>query len=178
MFFPPDRATRTSSIVPVTISASTGVTSIWQFRRMRMPPRLSRLNVLSAGSRDQNILNRSGDNLRIDWGYFHLAVPKNEDATTVIAPHPAADFVATGMLPESDSIGMPQPANRTTPHLAAVFDLGAVSAAPVKRHLLLAYTEGYAIQFFQRNLRPYWQRNDMPVEELLDVSEDQYSALD
>jgi hypothetical protein len=138
----------------------------------------SRLNVLSAGSRDQNILNRSGDNLRIDWGYFHLAVPKNEDATTVIAPHPAADFVATGMLAESDSIDMPQPAGRLCPHLAVVFDLGAVSAAPVKRHLLLAYTEGYAIQFFQRNLRPYWQRNDMPVEELLDVSEDQYSALD
>lgn len=33
------------------------------------------LNVLSVGSRDQKILNRSGDDLRIDWGYFRLAVP-------------------------------------------------------------------------------------------------------
>jgi hypothetical protein len=50
----------------------------------------SRLNVLSVGSRDQNILNRSGDNLRIDWGYFHLAVPKDENSTTAIAPNPDA----------------------------------------------------------------------------------------
>ena len=31
--------------------------------------------VLSVGSRDQRILNRAGDDLRIDWGYFHLSMP-------------------------------------------------------------------------------------------------------
>ena len=36
------------------------------------------LNVLNVGSQEQRPLNRSGDNLRIDWGYFHLAVPENE----------------------------------------------------------------------------------------------------
>ena len=140
--------------------------------------RTSRLEVLSTGSREQDILNRSGDNLRIDWGYFHLAVPKDENAITVITPHAASDFAATGKLAESDSIDMPQPAGRFCPHLAVVFDLGTVSGDPVNRHVLLAYTEGYAIQWLQRNLRPYWQRNDMSVEELLDVSEEQYSALD
>jgi glutaminase A-like protein/uncharacterized protein DUF5127/uncharacterized protein DUF4964 len=138
----------------------------------------SRLNVLSVGSRDQSILNRSGDPIRIDWGYFHLAVPKDEEATTVIASHPSADFAATGKLAESDSIDMPQPAGRTCPHLAVMFDLGSVSANPVQRHLLVAYTEGYAIQFFQRNLRPYWQRNEMSVNELLDTAEEQYAALE
>lgn len=138
----------------------------------------SRLNVLSVGSRDQSILNRSGDPIRIDWGYFGLAVPKEEDATAVIAPHPSADFAETGKLPESDSIGMPQPAGRLCPHLAVAFDLGSVSSEPVQRHVLVAYTEGYAIQFLQRNLRPYWERNEMPVEELLDEAEEQYAALD
>lgn len=138
----------------------------------------SRLNVLSVGSRDQNILNRSGDQIRADWGYFHLAVPKDENATTVIAPNPLTGFATTGKLAESDSIGMPQPAGRFCPHLAVAFDLGSVSANPVQRHVLVAYTEGYAIQYLQRNLRPYWQRNDMPVEELLDEAAEQYSALD
>ena len=138
----------------------------------------SRLNVLSVGSRDQNILNRSGDAVRIDWGYFHLAVPKDEDATTVIAPHPSADFAATGKLAEGDSIDMPQPAGRNCPHLAVTFDFGSVSANPVQRHLLVAYTEGYAIQFFERNLRPYWQRNEMSVNDLLDTAEAQYAALE
>ena len=138
----------------------------------------AKLNVLSAGSRDQNLLNRSGDNLRIDWGYFRLAVPKNEEAHLVIAPHSAADFVANGKLAASDSLSMPQAPARECPHLAVMFDLGSVSAEPVERHLLVAYTEDYAIQYLRRNLRPYWQRNDMPVEELLDKAEEQYAALD
>ena len=33
---------------------------------------------ISVGSRDQSVLNRSGDDLRIDWGYFHLWVPTSE----------------------------------------------------------------------------------------------------
>ncbi len=35
--------------------------------------RADNLTVLSVGSRDQRVLNRPGDDLRIDWGYFHLA---------------------------------------------------------------------------------------------------------
>jgi hypothetical protein len=138
----------------------------------------SRLNVLSAGAGDQRVLNRSGDRVRIDWGYFHLAIPKDEQASTAIAPQTMAGFASSGKLNESDSIGMPQAAGRSCPHLAVVFDLGSVGAEQVERHVLVAYTEGYAIQFLQRNLRPYWQRNEMPVETLLDSAADQYSALE
>jgi hypothetical protein len=138
----------------------------------------SRLNVLSAGSRDQSLLNRTGDNLRIDWGYFRLGVPKDEGATEVVAPHPTADFALTGKLPMSDSMGMPEAASRTAPHLAVVLDLGSVNTQPVNRHILVAYTEGYAIQYLERNLRPYWERKDMAVEDLLDLAEQQYSDLD
>ena len=136
------------------------------------------LDVLSVGSRDQNLLNRSGDNLRIDWGYFHLAIPKSERATAAITPHPEETFAASGNTAASDSIGMPQPANRSSPHLAAVLDFGSVGSELATRHLLLSYTEGYAIQYLQRNLRPYWQRDNMPTEEMLDTAEAQYAALD
>jgi len=136
------------------------------------------LNVLSVGSRDQNLLNRSGDNLRIDWGYFHLVVPKDEAATTAIASSTANSFVDYGKLPESDSIGMPQAAESSSPHLAAVLDFGSVGTQAITRHLLVSYTEGYAIQYLERNLRPYWQRNNMPVEEMLDSAEKEYVDLD
>jgi len=139
----------------------------------------ARLNVLSVGSRDQSVLNRSGDDLRIDWGYFHLGIPKGESSTTTaITPHPAAAFRASGKLSASDSIGMPEAAGRAAPHLAAALDFGSVASEPATRHLVVSYTEGYAIQYLQRNLRPYWQRNNMPEEEMLDSAEEQYSALE
>jgi hypothetical protein len=138
----------------------------------------SLLNVLSVGTRDQNILNRSGDDLRIDWGYFHLAAPKDESSVTVITPDAVTDFANTGRISASDSIGMPQPAMPESPHLAAVLNFGSIGVHSVTRHLLVSDTEGYAIQYLQRNLLPYWQRNGMTVEELLDLAERQYSALD
>jgi hypothetical protein len=136
------------------------------------------LDVLSVGSQDQKILNRSGDNLRIDWGYFRLAVPRDENHSSSITPHPAQTFASTGQLPISDTMDIPETANRSASHLATIFDLGSVTAQPVTRHLLVAYTESYAIQYLQRNLRPYWQRNNMPVEEMLDKAESQYSDLE
>jgi Domain of unknown function (DUF4965)/Domain of unknown function (DUF1793)/Domain of unknown function (DUF5127)/Domain of unknown function (DUF4964) len=138
----------------------------------------STLHVLSVGSRDQNILNRSGDNLRIDWGYFHLAVPKDEDSTTGILSRPARAFAEDGKLAASDWMGMPHAASWEGPHLAATLSFGSVGAEPVTRHLLVSYTEDFAIQYLERNLRPYWQRNKMPVEEMLDTAEAQYPTLE
>ena len=136
------------------------------------------LNVLSVGSRDQKILNRSGDNIRIDWGYFHLAVPKSEEAQSVMALRSVDAFARTGKLAASDIIAMPRPVDRSAPHLAVVLDLGSVSSQPVSRHVLVSYTDDYGIQYLQRNLRPYWQRNNMPVEEMLDAAEREYAQLD
>lgn len=138
----------------------------------------AKLNVLSVGSRDQNVLNRSGDNLRIDWGYFHLAIPKDESASTSVASDAIQSFVEDGKLPLSDSIGMPQTASDGSPHLAAVLDFGSVGEQPVARHLLVSYTDGFAIQYLERNLRSYWQRNKLSVEEMLDTAEEQYASLE
>jgi hypothetical protein len=136
------------------------------------------LKVLSVGSQEQSILNRSGDNLRIDWGYFHLAIPKDENAATVITSDSFRYFATGGKLPASDAMIMPRSAGFGSPHLAAALDLGAVGTQAVTRHLLVSYTEDYAIQYLQRNLRSYWQRNHMPVEEMLDQAEAQYATLD
>ncbi|MDW5264891.1 MULTISPECIES: glutaminase family protein [Acidobacteriaceae] len=135
-------------------------------------------NVLSVGSRDQNVLNRSGDDLRIDWGYFHLVVPKDEQATTAIAARARQDFATTGQLPAADDMDIPMRADRKAAHLDAVLSFGKVAAEPVSRHLLVSYTQNYEIQYLQRNLRPYWQRNNEPVSQMLDEAEQQYASLE
>jgi len=72
---------------------------------------------------------------------------------------------------------MPRMPRDHAAHLAAAFSLGSVSATPVTRHLLLAYTEEYAIEYLGRKLRPYWQHNNTTVQQMLADAESQYAAL-
>mgnify|MGYP001312275398 CR=1 FL=1 len=116
------------------------------------------MEVLRAGTVDQQVLARSGDNLRIDWGYVYLAAPAQKGLRTRITSARARDeFVSSGTLGDADELDVP-PASRYHPVLAAAFDLGSVSAEPVSRHVMLAYDDLFSLQYFQRNLRPWWRR--------------------
>ena len=126
------------------------------------------LTVLSVGSRDQRVLNRPGDNLRIDWGYFHLAVPDEANAQLSESAEAIDSFVTNGELPAADDLDMPRMPRDGAAHLAVVLPLGNVAQTPVTRHVLLAYTEDYAIEYLGRKLRPYWQRNGQTVQDMLD----------
>lgn len=136
------------------------------------------LQVLSVGTKEQAVLNRSGDDLRIDWGYFHLAVPNDEAAQTSISVHPADAFAESGKLPVADAMDGVETSDRFAPHLAAALTLGPVGAQQVSRHVIVSYTESYAIQLMKQNLRPYWQRNGKPVSTMLDQAESQYASLE
>jgi Domain of unknown function (DUF4965)/Domain of unknown function (DUF1793)/Domain of unknown function (DUF5127) len=48
----------------------------------------------------------------------------------------------------------------------------------VTRHVLLAYTEGYAIEYLGRKLRPYWQRDGMNEADMLAKAESEYVSLE
>ena len=136
------------------------------------------LTVLNTGSRDQQVLNRPGDDLRIDWGYFHLAVPDGEGAQTALAADALESFEKTGSLPEADDMDMPLMPREGAAHPAVVLPFGKLSSTAVSRHVLLAYTEEYAIEYLGRKLRPYWQRNGMTVQQMLVEAEHQYEPLE
>lgn len=139
--------------------------------------RANGLTVLNVGSRDQQVLNRAGDDLRIDWGYFHIAVPDNANAQLVASRDAVHEFVQTGAIPTADQMNMPREPRDGAADLAVMLPLGAVTA-PVSRHVLLAYTEDYPIEYLGRKLRPYWQRNGESVPEMLADAEHDYASLD
>jgi len=129
--------------------------------------RLGEMEVLRAGTVDQPVLARSGDNLRIDWGYVYLAAPAQQGLRTRIANAGArAEFLSSGVLSDADELDIPL-ASRYHPVLAASFDLGPVAAETVSCHLMLAYDDLFSLQYFQRNLRPWWRRNGDGAVELL-----------
>ena len=86
------------------------------------------LDELHLGSRDQRVLNRSGDDLRIDWGYFRLCVPREASAETALVPNAVGNFLAKGSLPANDDAAMPQTPRDHAAHAAVMFPLGNVGA--------------------------------------------------
>ena len=136
------------------------------------------LTVLNVGSRDQRVLNRPGDDLRIDWGYFHLAAPDAVGAQLVLAEDALHSFAANGVLPNEDDMDMPKMPRDGAAELAVLLSFGKVGSQAVSRHVLLAYTDDYAVEYLGRNLRPYWQRNGLTVEQMLSQAETQFPALE
>ena len=122
--------------------------------------KFGRLTALKMGSRQQPILAKSGDNLRIDWGYLYVAALAKVSVRQVISSaHSAQEqFVANGTLASTDDLRMPRAADDDRLVMAFAFDLGKVGAEPVSRHLLLAYDDLYSIEYFHHRLRPYWRR--------------------
>jgi hypothetical protein len=141
-------------------------------------PAMPGLEVLRAGSVDQAMLGRKGDDLRIDWGHVYVAAPRSEARSTVGPDQKCAQtFVESGALPDPIDPRMPRPAGDETPVLAFVLDLGKVGALAVSRHLILAYDDEYSITYFRRKLRPYWRRDGAGVDELLRRAEADFEGL-
>jgi hypothetical protein len=141
--------------------------------------RVGDLDVLRIGSNEQPVLQKAGDNLRIDWGWADLAVPQQPD--TSLATIGFKEFrqnLETGTLSNSDDLDMPRTPRVDLPLLAVRFDLGQVSATPVSRRVMLAYDDREAIEYFHRRLQDYWRRNHMTMGQMLLAAEQQESSLD
>jgi hypothetical protein len=137
------------------------------------------LTALRLGSEAQPVLQKRGDDLRIDWGHLFVAAPQSEVKASIIAPAAACQqaFAEMGGLPRQDDTRMPRPAGQETPVAACVLDLGRVTAEPVSRYLMLAYDDEYSITYFRRNLRPYWRRSGMDAGRLLQTAAREYRSL-
>jgi hypothetical protein len=128
------------------------------------------LAVLCAGTQEQPLLEKAGDNLRIDWGYFYLAAELGQKPTSVIQkPAISRDtFIKFGRLPYSDDLAMPRAVKDDGAVLAMQFSLGRISSVIRQRYLILAYDDQFAIEYFQRKLRPYWRKDGAEAADLLD----------
>ena len=104
--------------------------------------------MLRVGTVDQTLLQPAGDDTRIDWGHAYVAAPAAQAQAAIGASATLLDrFVNRGDLPEQDDAPLPRAADDQSPALAFVFSLGSVGAAPVSRHLMIAYDEIYAQKF-------------------------------
>lgn len=140
------------------------------------------LNLLRIGTRQQAVLGRYGDNVRIDWGWFYLGVPQAEQQSTTAGNQGyRSQFVLTGELPKGDDIEeirAPQSHYPPGPALSIALPLGTVGDNPVQRHILLAYDDVYSIEYMQRKLLPYWRKQFGTFAEMLEAAEREYPSLE
>ncbi len=135
-------------------------------------PKIEGLTVMRIGSKDQPVLKKAGDDLRIDWGYLYVAAPASEGVSMCIAGHEKARkaFAADGRLSETDDTRMPRAAGDDWPVTACVSKSATVGDEPKAFSLMLAYDDEYSIEYLGTRLRPYWRRNGMNMDKLLQTA--------
>ncbi|MGH7943144.1 MAG: glutaminase domain-containing protein [Limisphaerales bacterium] len=133
----------------------------------------------NVGSVGQPVLQKKGDDIRIDWGYFYVAAPesKTADLTANTAESARNSFINHGILPSPADKASLQNNARNDSVIAFEANLGAVGSKPKSSWLMLAYDEIYSIQYMKHNLRPYWRRNGWQAADLLQAAARDYPSL-
>lgn len=107
------------------------------------PQNTGSLKIFKAGTLDQPILKRRGDDVRIDWGHLYLATPAYFKPSSDKLLVPAVNAGAEGQSLQLNSI----------------LNFDKVSSQPVEQYVMLGYDDIYSVQYFGQNLRAWWKKD-------------------
>jgi hypothetical protein len=109
------------------------------------------------GTKDQAVLKRKGDDVRIDWGYSYVGVKS------------AAGVEMNPLSRQPDISGL----------LNLKIEFGYTTKnVPFKKTILLAYDDLYSIQYFGQNLQAWWKKNFSSAEEMIKKSLDEFASIE
>ncbi len=131
------------------------------------------------GSQDQKYLNKSGDNLRIDWGYVWLAVPKKQNPVISAAQRNVLfkSFISGGTLPKEETYSTPKKAKDGFVSMSAVWDLGKTGTDGSTAWAMVAYDDIYSIRYFENDLQAWWRHTGLSFEKMLTAAASDYPKL-
>lgn len=130
------------------------------------------LSILKVGSTEQAVLAKKGDDLRIDWGYLYVAVPQASGVNQYVTTEGAAAAVFSGNE-------RPRPVSQGKQLvLNTLVTLGKVDAKGKEQLFLVGYDDIYSIQYFGKNLRPWWKKDDSyTIEKELKKAQKDYASI-
>lgn len=136
------------------------------------------LDLLKVGTVAQPVLGKKGDDVRIDWGYFYVGAAANHTKQSLSSSvmKGISEFLKGG---PSASASNTTTLNGKQLSLNTTVNLGTTDASHFATgHMLLGYDEGYAIQYFHTNLRPWWNRDGKGnFPDLMQKAAGDYSAV-
>ena len=109
------------------------------------------LSILKAGTIAQPVLQKKGDDLRIDWGYMYVAAPKSLNELQYVTDQDEliSSFV-TGKIVTMDKPGKQLALN-------TVLNFGSVGPVAREKFVEVGYDDLYSVQYFGKNLKPWWK---------------------
>lgn len=132
------------------------------------------LELLKAGTVEQPILQRSGDGVRIDWGYVYVAVPQSQKSTQYLSNQ-------APVFGSSEGSGVHFSADQITGRsimMNTILDYGTVGSKQEEQFVMLAYDDLYSVQYFGENLRPWWNKSgNNAIENEIQAAADSYKQV-
>ena len=128
------------------------------------------LNILKCGTDAQPVLQKKGDNIRIDWGYAYVAAPIQKEITVKATSmqNIIKDYLSNGTLtsPYADS-------NILDKNILLATNISLFTGSASKNNhatIMLGYDDIYSIQYFNKNMQAWWKKNYKNMDDLLEKS--------
>jgi hypothetical protein len=115
--------------------------------------------ILKAGTTSQEILNRKGDDVRIDWGHLYVSVESNhfpwkqdislEESQQGYFEESGQNFLRGKKLRLNNRLSL-----KVRPH-------------PTEQVMLIGYDDIESVKYFDQNLKAWWKKGNNTIEKAL-----------
>ena len=135
--------------------------------------------LLWMGSLEQPMLEKSGDDLRIDWGYLYTTSIQPAISALELASDMRQQFAQSGTLPTTDNTDMPTAVDNRPPRPAMAWakDMGLVGQNRASWQVIIAYDDRFSVEYMYRRLRPYWRKDGMNASGLIQSTIDCFEEI-
>ncbi len=135
------------------------------------PVKVNGLKVLQVGTTAQPILQKKGDNVRIDWGYLYVAAPDNGAKQGIVPLEKSTED--WGAIKSSTL-----PVTGKSLALGTLLSFKNTGDKISSQYMMLGYDDISSINYFNTPLHAYWNtKGDKSFNDLLVQAKAEYSSI-
>ncbi len=138
------------------------------------------LTYLKTGTIEQPVLQKKGDDVRIDWGYFYMTGKSDKSSAMNFGDYwtPKKEFMESGKISTRQPSSLSEQMNKSVTVLVYCKDLGQISNTIVSDYIMLGYDDIYSVQYFYDNLKGYWTKDgQVDISQAFKSAENDYASL-
>jgi len=132
---------------------------------------------IAVGTKDQGVLERKGDDVRIDWGYLYIKAADTSANGKIQVATDNDIAQLTSLLENGTGRIKKSMKNGKDLLLNTYVSFNPVNTSKQERQVILAYDDINAVQYFKQNLQAWWKKNFSSMDDLLLKSAAEYPSI-